>query len=93
MNREICKNCNQKCFILFIGKESRHLLCENLYETAIEQRAFLNSDKVFYHGDNGVWIVIKDAGKAYQYLPKEKDFINVEVDKNCPYFVEQEVLI
>lgn len=92
MNSEICKNCDKKCFILFIGKESKHL-CKNLDETSIEQRAFLISDKVFYHGDDGIWTVIKEIGKVYKYLPKGKDFINVEVDKNCQYYVEQEVFI
>lgn len=91
MNNEICKNCDKKCFILFVGKERRHLLCKNLDEASIEQRAFLISDKVFYHGDDGVWTVIKEAKKVYKYLSKEKDFINVEVDNNCPYYAEHEL--
>ena len=88
MNTKICKNCDKLCWI-FIIKEK----CKNVVTDSISNRLVHTSEKVFFHDANNQWKCKKDRYEGFiNYVPQENMFSGIEVDRDCPYYIEHTLM-
>lgn len=86
MNEEICKNCRKSCFFIYTNRMKKIIVASDISKSQIH-----SCNMVFYHNGDGGWNPVKGIGNYENYVPTEKNLMEIELDKDCPYYAEHQM--